>query len=89
MPQWALQTVASLPVRDVLAAVLGVGIGLFFLAYPGAVVRIHTAGRVPGDRHGEYGSDGDAGRYTLLVRGLGVVAVLAGLYFGLVATGSL
>ena len=75
--------------RTLAAAVLGVGLGLVLVAAPEGVLRAQFAGRVPGDRHGEYGSDGDAGRYTLLVRGLGVVAVLAGLYFGLVATGSL
>ena len=76
------QTVADLPLRSVLAATLGVALGLFFLAFPETVVRIHTAGRVPGGRHGEYGTDGTPGRYTLLVRALGAAAVLVGLYIG-------
>ncbi len=43
--------------RTTLALVLGVGLGLVLIAYPDAVVRVHTAGRVPHDRGGEYGED--------------------------------
>jgi len=69
--------------RELLAAALGVAVGLFFVAFPDAVVRINTTGRVPGDRRGDYGEDGEMPRtYRLLVRGVGAVAVLVGLYIG-------
>lgn len=68
--------------RTALAAVLGVGLGALLLAYPDAVVRAHTAGRLPHDRRGEFGADAPApDRWRLLVRGLGAVSVIAGLYF--------
>lgn len=70
-------------VRTALAAVLGVGLGLLLVAYPEAVVRAQTAGRLPHDRGGRYGEDPDASRrWRLLVRGLGLVAILFGLYLG-------
>ena len=69
--------------RTLAAAVLGVGLGLVLVAAPEGVLRAQFAGRVPGDRHGEYGSDeGYSPRLVLLVRALGVVCVAAGLYFG-------
>lgn len=72
--------------RTLLAAVLGVGLGLFFLAYPGVVVRMHTAGRRPTGRRGEYGEESPApDRWRRLVRVVGVVAVVMGLYFGTTA----
>lgn len=75
-------------VRTVLAAVLGVGVGLVLVAYPDAVVRMYLAGRVPGDRSGEYGDDGRAPkRWRQIVRVLGVGTVVTGGYFGLVAAG--
>jgi len=69
--------------RTLLAAVLGVGLGAVMVAFPEAVVKVHTAGRRPHDRHGEYGTN-ESGheRYHRLVRGLGVVVALAGVYFG-------
>jgi hypothetical protein len=73
--------------RTLLAAVLGVGLGLFFLASPEAVVRIHTAGRRPPGRGGEYGEDAVAGRWRRLVQAVGVALVGAGLYFGATALG--
>jgi len=68
--------------RTLLAAALGVGLGVVMLAFPGFVVRVHAVGRVPGDRHGEYG-DGDAApeRWQWLVRAVGVALVVAGGYF--------
>jgi len=70
--------------RTLLAAVLGVGLGVVLLAAPEAVVRAHTTGRVPGD--GGYGTDSDADGLTRrVVQGVGVALVLAGVYFGGVA----
>ncbi|MFC7082037.1 hypothetical protein [Halorussus caseinilyticus] len=67
--------------RTLLAAVLGIGLGLFCLAYPEAVVRMHTAGRRPTGRGGEYGTESVAGRWRRLVRVVGVALVAVGLYF--------
>ena len=70
--------------RTGLAAVLGVGLGLVLLAYPDAVVRAQTAGRLPHDRGGEYGQDADLPRrWRLLVRALGLGAVAFGLSLAL------
>ena len=75
--------------RTLLAAVLGVGLGLLLLGYPEAVVRVQTAGRLPQDRSGEYGSDAAVPqRWRRLVQGLGLVALLAGIYFGARALGA-
>jgi hypothetical protein len=72
--------------RDLLAAVLGVGLGLVLVAAPGVVVRAQTAGRLPSDRGGEYGTDADVpARWRLLVRGVGVALVAVGLYVGATA----
>lgn len=69
--------------RTLLAGVLGVGLGLLLVAAPEAVVRAQMVGRVPGPRGGEYGEDGDPNRgVRLLVRAVGGLLVLAGLYFG-------
>lgn len=68
-------------IRYLLAAVLGVSLGLLLLIAPGAVVTVHTAGRLPDDRRGEYGTDGGGGRYWL-VRSAGLAVALGGLYFG-------
>jgi hypothetical protein len=65
-----------------LAAVLGVGLGLVMVAAPEFVVQAQTAGRLPQDRHGEYGEGGSSERWTTLVRVLGVVVLLGGAYFG-------
>ncbi|WP_128476891.1 hypothetical protein [Halorussus pelagicus] len=71
--------------RTLLAAVLGVGLGLFFLAVPDAVVQIHTAGRAPPGRGGEYGENSSAGRWRRVVQVVGVALVGAGVYFASVA----
>ncbi|UPW01684.1 hypothetical protein M0R88_06175 [Halorussus gelatinilyticus] len=68
--------------RTLLAAVLGVGLGLFFLAAPDAVVRMHAAGRRPPGRGGEYGADSGGGRWRRVVQAVGVALVAVGLYFG-------
>jgi len=75
--------------RTLLAAVLGVGLGAVLIAAPEAIVRVHTVGRVPDGRGGEYGSDSEtSGGIRRLVRVVGAGLVLAGLYFGAVAVGA-
>jgi len=74
--------------RTLLAAVLGALLGLLCLLAPEAVVRVHLAGRTRPDRHGEYGDDSvGSDRLLLLVRGVGVVLLAGGGYFGAVAAG--
>lgn len=67
--------------RTLAAAVLGIGVGVLFVAAPDTVVQVQTAGRVPSERHGEYGTDATAGRWRRLVQTIGAVFVLGGLYF--------
>jgi len=74
-------------VRTLLAAVLGVLLGLLCLLAPGAVVRTQTVGRRPDGRGGEYGSDAVPARWRRLVRALGGGCLLLGLYFGYTALG--
>lgn len=72
-------------VRTLLAALLGVLIGVVCLVAPDAVVRVHTAGRRPNGR-GEYGTDGTIPtRWRRVVQALGVGCLVAGCYFGYVA----
>lgn len=69
--------------RSVLAAVLGVGLGVLLVVAPEALVRVHTVGRVPGQRGGEYGADDALSERTRrLVQLLGVACVAVGLYVG-------
>lgn len=69
--------------RTLLAAVLGVALGLLLVAAPGLVVRAHTVGRAPHDRGGGYGEDGSpSGRVRRLVQAVGVAVALFGLYLG-------
>lgn len=76
--------------RTLAAAVLGVALGVLFVAAPEAIVRVHAAGRLPRDRRGRYGEDGAGGsgdrgvpaRWRRLVRLAGVALILGGLYFG-------
>jgi hypothetical protein len=70
-------------VRTVLAAVLGVALGVVLVAAPDAVIRVQTAGRLPSDRGGEYGSDAAVPtHWRRLVQVVGVGSLLLGLYFG-------
>ena len=70
-------------VRTLLAAVLGVALGVVLIAAPEFVVRIHTAGRRPHDRGGEYGTDREVpDQWRRLVQGVGVALVVLGCYFG-------
>ncbi|AUV83482.1 hypothetical protein C2R22_19055 [Salinigranum rubrum] len=74
--------------RTLLAAVLGVGLGLVLVAAPESVIRVHTAGRLPSDRGGEYGDDAGVSLPTRrLVQALGGTMLGFGLYFGWVALG--
>jgi hypothetical protein len=77
-----------LDLRTALAAVLGVALGLVFVAAPASVIRVQTAGRLPSDRGGEYGDDaGVPTRTRRLVQALGLALVGFGCYFGWVALG--
>ena len=68
--------------RTALAALLGVGLGLLFLAYPEFVVRAQTAGRLPHDRGGGYGEEAEpSARWRRLVQVLGLASVALGCYF--------
>lgn len=68
--------------REALAAVLGVGVGLFFIAYPNVVIRVQTAGTRPDRQPGPAGEAPTSGSvWVWLIRGLGIVFVLGGLYF--------
>jgi hypothetical protein len=67
---------------EALSAVLGVGVGLVMLAYPGVVLAVQTAGTRPDRQPGPTGdapTEGD--NWELLVRVLGGGFVLGGLYF--------
>ena len=74
--------------RTLLAAVLGVGLGLVLVVSPETVIRAQTAGRLPSDRGGEYGTAAEVSTRTRrLVRLVGVAVVGAGLYFAWIALG--
>jgi len=69
--------------RQAVAAVLAVGLGTVLIAYPAALVRVHTLGRLPHDRGGSYGEDPElSARWRWGIRVLGVVCVALGLFFG-------
>ena len=69
-------------VRTLLAAVLGIGLGLVLIAAPEFVVQVHAVGRRPHDGRGEYGTDREVpGRWRRLVRVAGVALVVVGGYF--------
>jgi hypothetical protein len=69
-------------VRTLLAAVLGVGLGLVLIAAPEFVVQVHAVGRRPHGGRGEYGADRTVSeRWHHVVRLVGVALVVAGGYF--------
>jgi len=84
-------------VRTLAAAVLGVALGILFIAAPETIIQVQTAGRLPQDRRGRYGEDGvsegernegsaDDGstvpaRWRRLVQVVGVALILGGGYF--------
>jgi hypothetical protein len=64
--------------RTQLALVLGVGLGLVLIAHPSLVVRVHTVGRLPQDRGGQYGEDDSlspAWRHVVRAGGVALIAV--------------
>ena len=68
--------------RTVLAAVLGVGLGLVLIVAPNAVIHVQMAGRTPTGRRGDYGTDGEFPvRWRRVVQAVGVAAITLGLYF--------
>ncbi|XGI84100.1 hypothetical protein ACEU6E_02310 [Halorutilales archaeon Cl-col2-1] len=70
-------------IRTLLSAVIGVVVGLVFLRFPEIVVRVNLGGRLPTDRRGEYGSDSEPSlRVRRLVQSVGVLLIIAGVYFG-------
>jgi len=72
---------APLPPRELLAAILGIGLGLFLIVEPEAVIRTHTAGRVPTDRTGQYGEEAPVpDHWVLIVRVAGGIALALGLF---------
>jgi hypothetical protein len=72
--------------RTLLAAVLGIGIGILLLAYPETVIHIQTAGRIPSDRSGEYGTDAPVSdRWRRVAQLVGGASLGLGLYFGAIA----
>lgn len=68
--------------RQLLAAVLGVGLGIVFIAVPSLIFHIHTLGRGPHDRHGEFGNAEVSGKWRRIIQGVGALVVAIGLYFG-------
>jgi hypothetical protein len=70
--------------RPLITGVLGIGLGMICLLSPETIYRIHTAGRLPHDRHGDYGSGGASNTNWLwVIRGFGIVIALTGGYIGL------
>lgn len=72
-------------IRELLAAVLGVGLGIIFLVAPGFIIKIHTLGRGPQDRHGDFGSHAVDSKWQWVVRAFGLGLVAAGAYFAYTA----
>ena len=71
--------------RELLAAVLGIALGAVFVAFPSVIVRVHTVGRGPHDHHGEFGTHEIDAKWLWLVRAIGAVGILFGIYFGYTA----
>jgi hypothetical protein len=62
-------------IRDLLAILLGVALGLVLLAAPRTAFRLSVAGG-PQQRRGEYGADGNVPqRYLWLIRALGLACL--------------
>ncbi|NHN48637.1 hypothetical protein G9464_13675 [Halostella sp. JP-L12] len=67
-------------VREILAIVLSVGLGLILIGFPEAFLRMQMVGRGPRDP-GEYGRDYEPpATYTRVIRAFGAAAVVVGLY---------
>lgn len=68
--------------REALSAILGVAVGLVFVAYPGIVLRVQTAGTRPDRQPGPDGETHlDGGVWYWMICALGVVFLLGGVYF--------
>lgn len=69
-------------IRDVLAAVLAIGLGLAIVAFPNAIYRLQFFAHGPTTgRHGEYGAERALERKReLLVRAIGLAPLVIGLY---------
>lgn len=62
-------------IRDLLAILLGLSLGLVLLAAPRTAFRLSVAGG-PQHRRGEYGADGEVpDRYLWLIRALGLACL--------------
>lgn len=68
--------------RELLAATLGIALGLVFVAFPTFVFKVHTLGRGRHDPHGGWGSDDVETKWLRVVQAVGVLAILFGAYFG-------
>lgn len=69
-------------VREFLAAVLGIVAGVFFVAFPGIVLRVQTAGTRPDRQPGPTGESPDLdGLWYWVIRAVGAVMLVGGLYF--------
>ena len=65
----------ALPVRELLAVVLGALLGLVMIAYPQLIVQVHTVGRRP-RTPGPAGPEGETdAKWLWLVRLLGVACL--------------
>lgn len=67
---------------EALSAILGVGFGLLMIAYPGVVLAVQTAGTRPDRQPGPAGGDSPSDdNWEHLIRVMGVVFLIGGLYF--------
>lgn len=68
----------------VLASLLGMCLGFFFILYPQAVIRTYTLGRFPHDTKGKYGTESPVSkRWKYAVQAVGFITLLVGLYLGI------
>lgn len=75
-------------VREILAAVLGIGLGILLIAYPEVFVRMQAVGRLPHDRGGEYGTTASLPtHWRRLVQLVGVGSLLVGVYLAVALLG--
>jgi len=70
----------AVPVRELLAVVLGAGLGLFMLAYPRVIVKVHAVGRRP-RTPSPAGPDVDD-KWLWVVRVLGVACLVVAAVIG-------
>lgn len=62
--------------RTQLALVLGIGLGLVLIAFPGGFRRMYTLGRMPHERTGEYGTDAELStRWRRGIQALGLLLI--------------